>query len=264
MTEWHPTEQQRRSAATSLLAIAQGQVMDIDEATATFADYASASLADGIDVQLEVMRLRRAAGETIGGWKISPARSAPDERAFGYIPASRMLRSGGAIDASLIYRCALEPELALTVGRQLAGRVSPDEARAAVVAVTPAFEICSFRLPAGPNLPRAVRVGDAMSNWGLVLGEARAPDVDLAAASVLVYRDGELIGDSGPRADLHEGAFEALAYAVALLGEHGEAIDAGQHVLLGSMLPAMPVDGATGFAADFGELGCIELGTALG
>ncbi|MCW2602365.1 MAG: 2-keto-4-pentenoate hydratase [Pseudonocardiales bacterium] len=264
LTPERPTDTQRMAAARRLLAIAHGEAVVEGHDAEEFADYASATIGDGLDLQLEVLGLRRATGESVGGWKISPARSAPDARAFGYILASRVLRSGAAIDARRIRGCALEPELALTVGRRLAGAISPDEARAAVTAVAPAFEICSFRLPAGPALGRAVRVGDAMSNWGLLLGEERDPGVDLAAISVRVERDGRLIGESGPRADLHDGAFEALANAVRMLGDRGEAIEAGQHVILGSMLPPIPVDGARGLSADYGSLGRIELATALG
>ena len=225
MTKGRPTDDQRETAAAALVEIAEGRAVGIADAAAVFAHYASASLSDGLDLQLETLALRRAAGETVGGWKIPSAQSAPDARFFGYILASRVLASGAAIDAAAIPGCALEPEIALTVGRRLSGSISPGEARAAVIAVAPAFEICSFRLPSGPSLPHAVRVGDGFSNWGLLIGAPVPPGADLAAASVRVHRDGTLIGDSGPRPDLHEGAFEALANAVRLLGEHGEAIE---------------------------------------
>jgi len=248
------------AAASILRAIsAGGSIGEDEDLPVEFAKYADASDADGLSLQLTVLDQWREVGEEVGGWKIGSVARFGRAMSFGYILENRIVESGSRIDASSIPGAALEPEVAVTFGRQLTGHVSVDEARSAVSSISPAFEICSFRLP--ESAPRAIRIADAMSNWGLLLGPAQSPDIDLAGIDVQMSRDGELIGSSGANVDLLVHAYESLASAAEVLGERGLYFAPGQHVTLGSMLPAVSIGEASECSATYGQLGSITLRT---
>jgi 2-keto-4-pentenoate hydratase len=250
------------AAARVLHAIASGTfVGEHEELPAELADYANASEQDGLALQLAVIDLWAHDGELVGGWKISSVT--PGEPAtvqpFGYILASRIIGPQATIDGASIPGGALEPEIAVTFGRRLTGRVSTEEARSAVSSLSGAFEICSFRLP--KSAPPAVRIADASSNWGLMLGPAHHPDIDLATVGVEMWRDGESIGSSGTNLDVLVSAYESVACAAQELGERGLAFEPGQHAILGSMLPAVRIGDASAFRANFDKFGSISLRT---
>jgi 2-keto-4-pentenoate hydratase len=131
--------------------------------------------------------------------------------------------------------------------------VTEARARAAVAAVSPAFEICSKRLPAG--LPRSVRIGNDLNNWGIVVGPAHSTDVALDELAVELFRDGELIDSGHSRQDVIDSPYLSLARVCRTLAEHGLSLSAGQRLITGSLLAGTPVAGATRFTARFGELG---------
>jgi 2-keto-4-pentenoate hydratase len=259
----HATSLDHTAAAKVLHSLASGSAIgDEDDLPAQFAAYASAPNAIGLELQLAVLDLWREAGENVGAWKVgSTARGKPnaDVRPFGYILHSRIVGSDATVDAASIPGCAIEPEVAVTFGQRLFGDVSPAQAREAVSSVSPAFEICSFRLPT--SAPQAIRVADTMSNWGLLIGPEHSPEIDLATVYVELWRDSERLGNSGTGLDILASAYESLANAARLLGERGMAFEPGQHAILGSMLPAAPTVGANQFTADFGDLGSIVLHT---
>jgi 2-keto-4-pentenoate hydratase len=204
-------------------------------------------------------------GERLGGWKIAftsrGLRGAMGEeyRPFGYVLAGR-IQTGGTLAHREVPGCALEPELCVTIGERLGGvDVTPERARSAVRSVSAAFEINSKRLPRGSS--EAVRIGNAMNNWGIVLGPEHAPDeVALDAVPVKVFKDGVPIaaGDSGP-ATLDD-PYLSLARVCRVLAAHDLCLEPGQRVITGSLTPGLPTGDASEFHAEFGGLGSVAVG----
>ncbi|MEN3360930.1 MAG: hypothetical protein V7637_4912 [Mycobacteriales bacterium] len=225
--------------------------------------YQDANLVDGERLQLAVLDHWLRAGEQVGGWKIGwtsrgARASRPDDfRPFGYVLASRVLPSGTKIEPASIPQCRLEPEICVRLGTDLAGAdVTVGRARAAVVAVAPAFEVCARRLP--PGMPPAIRLGNAMNNWGIVVGPEQAPgEVELGALTVRLSRDGEVI-DSGTSApDTLDDPYLSLSRVCRSLAAHGLGLRAGQHLITGSITNSTPVDPGHLFEATFGPLGTV-------
>jgi 2-keto-4-pentenoate hydratase len=264
MTLTDPTTGQpdRDGAARVMFDISRGQLVD-GEAPAALRSYDDATMDDGLAMQIAVIDLWREAGEEIGGWKIGwTSRSARDRggvgfRPFGYVLSSRILASGARLDRHDVPNAVIEPEICVTIGSRLAGPdVSLDEARAAVVAVAPAFEVISHRLPDGVSVP--VRIGNGLNNWGLVIGDEHAPDVDLAALHVELRRDGELVSASDTGPDVVDDAYLSLSRVAGELAKFDLALEPGQRVITGSIVAGLKVDVGTRFEATFGVLGAVS------
>ncbi|WP_157544715.1 2-keto-4-pentenoate hydratase [Nocardioides halotolerans] len=260
MTERH-TEPE---VVATLTALAGGAELD-DAGAAVLAGSPVTDVADGARLQLEVLRRLEAGGAARGGWKIGwTSRGARDDagadgaRPFGYVLADRVLPSGSRLDLGAIPSCRLEPEIALVMGAALSGPdVTPEEARAAVRAVAPAFEVNSSRLR--PGLSMAVRIGNSLNNWGIVVGPEQDPDLPLDALHVEMRADGEVVssGSSGP--DVLDDPFLSLSRVVATLTGHGIALEPGQTLITGSLTAPLPVSAGVTYEATFRPLGSVSV-----
>lgn len=252
-----------QAAVAELLAIAKGRPFG-DTPPPALAALADADYTSSLRLQLAVVAAWEAEGHTVGGWKIGlTSRGARDSmgaglRPHGYVLAGRILDSGAALDQP-VPKCRLEPEIAVTMGQDLAGDdVTIEQARAAVASVAPAFEINSSRVPKGSSL--AIRLGNSLNNWGIVIGAPLPVDaVDLAALPVELGAEHGPIetGDSGP-ATLDD-PFLSLVRVCQSLARNGRGLSAGQRLITGSLTAAVPTDGLHQCYADFGPLGRVTL-----
>src|SRR5262245_27465325 len=117
-------------------------------------DQVQLSVEDALAIQLGVLGRFVTAGEKRGGWKVGLTsgqardRMGKDFRPFGYVLRSRIFQSGAAVPRTKVLNCSVEPELCLVIGSPLRGdAVDVADAKAAVRAVAPAFEINERRIP---------------------------------------------------------------------------------------------------------------------
>jgi 2-keto-4-pentenoate hydratase len=220
-----------------------------------------------LDLQLAVLDRFVEDGDALAGWKVSFTsgrardRMGPGFRPFGYILRSRVFASGATVRLTGAYAFALEPELCLVLGAPLSGPVDRDTARAAVAGVTPAFEINQARLP--PDASAAARLADGTGNWGIVVGTpdpAAVPSDTLAGTAVRLYQGDAEAGGSPGRPDMDD-PFASLAALSALLGEHGRALRAGDHVITGAFTRAA-VTGPGRWRATFDGVGEVAVDVA--
>lgn len=252
-----------QAAVAELLAIAKGKPFG-EAVPPALQAVADADYAGSLRLQLAVLAAWEAEGQALGGWKIGlTSRAArdsmgPDLRPHGYVLAGRILGSGAVLPEA-VPNCRLEPEIAVTLGADLAGDdVTVEQARAAVASVAPAFEINSGRVPKGSSL--AVRLGNSLNNWGIVLGQPLpAGSVDLADLTVELGTENGTVetGHSGP-ATLDD-PFLSLTRVCKALALNGRGLSAGQHLITGSLTRPVPTDGAQEYYADFGPLGRVTL-----
>lgn len=248
------------AAIAALTRIAHGERVD-EEAKAILRSYGDDDPEQGLALQVGVLRSWQAAGEQIGGWKIGmTTRTARDSmgagfRPFGYVLASRIRDDGVVLaEGEVKPNAGVEIEIGLTVGRRLAGQdVTAEQARAAVDSVHPAFELVTRRLPSRVGVP--IRLGNSLGNWGIVFGEGQDPALPLDSLDVAMFRDDEEIGRGGTGPDVVDSPYESLARVARVLDTHGLALEPGQRVITGSLLPALPVTEPATFVGDFGPLG---------
>jgi 2-keto-4-pentenoate hydratase len=252
----------RDRAALALLAASKGTPLSDDDLAALHA-YDDHDLRDGLPLQLALAGLWLREGEQRGGWKIgwtsgaARDRGGPGFRPFGFVLASRILPSGSVLSSDQVPGGALEPEICVTIGSQLAGPdVTTEQARAAVESVAPAFEVISHRLPDGLSL--AARIGNGLNNWGLVVGEQHEPGLALDDLPVEVRRDGALLDSGVSNPDRVDDPFLSLTRVTRELHALGLALEPGQQLITGSITPGIKIE-AGRYEATFGPLGSVAV-----
>ncbi len=209
------------------------------------------SRSDGLALQLRVADRYAADGDGIGGWKVpftsggQRDRMGAGYRPFGFVPASRVLRSGSTAPLSAFNKPGIEIELCLRVGEH-----------GDAVGIAPAFELIDKRTAAGAD--DATTLADAASNWGIVVGEfVPIPAASLTSLRATLRREGVVVDECVP-GDTMDDPIQALDQLRSRLAEHGRQLSAGQVVITGSITKAA-VDGPGSWSGEVDGLGSIEL-----
>ncbi len=196
----------------------------------------------GMERQLEARRARLEAGERSIGWKVgfgsasamaSLGITAP---LVGFLTDNAVLPSGAMVSIEGWTKPAIEPEIAIHIGRQLGWGDDREDVRAAVSAIGPAIELADVDPPpadveqilAGNIFNRHIILGKADdSRAGCILDglEARLyrDDVELARTTDLLALTGDLV--------------EIVGHVADLLSHVGEALLPGEVIIAGSIVP---------------------------
>ena len=133
------------------------------------------TLLDAYDVQDRVRQALIAGGERVVGWKAgftsraTQQAFATDQPACGFLLGSGVYASGAEVPTGNFIGLAVEAEVALVMGRALAGPgVSPPQALLAVEGAVPALELIDFRYAGKPTAVDAV--ADGVLARAIVLG----------------------------------------------------------------------------------------------
>ncbi len=193
---------------------------------------------EALAVQLRILDRFKAEGERLGGWKVGLTsgnardRMGKDFRPFGYVLQSRIFQSGATVPVAQILNCAVEPELCLIIGSPLRGdAVDVAEAKAAVRAVAPAFEINQRRV--GPDKGQALLLADGLAQWGIVVGPEAPVRDGLVETAVEFYGDEQLVETKTPGATMDD-PYLSLSRLCKLLHKYGLGLEPGQPVITGS------------------------------
>jgi 2-keto-4-pentenoate hydratase len=195
-------------------------------------------LDEALQLQLRVSDRFAENNEKIGGWKVGLTsgaardRMGKDFRPFGYVLRSRILPSDALTQWAKILKCSVEPELCLIIGSPLRGdTVGVAEAKAAVRAVAPAFEINERRTR--PEQGNAFLVADGLANWGIVVGPEAPVRDGLVDTTVEFFCDGQLIESKTPGATMDD-PYLSLSRLCRLLHRYSRGLEPGQPVITGS------------------------------
>jgi 2-keto-4-pentenoate hydratase len=191
------------------------------------------SLASFSDAYLLQESVRGELGAKVVGWKLAGTSS---EVISAPLFDMACMAADAVISDTAMLRDGIECELAIRIDRPLpVGGCTPEDVKAAVGDILPAFELLCSRLPAGFASPRQHIVADGMGNGAVVLGapcrQWRTLDFDKLRVTLWV--------NEKPVVDKHGGnPFGDPFAAVALLANHlalrGQALAAGTFVLAGS------------------------------
>ena len=234
------------------------------QVTPELAPNQSLTMDEAYQVQLAMLARHIASGEKQAGWKIgitsAVARSKIGLAApvFGYLLASRHFPSGGSVPHATIRDPAIESELCMTIGQALNGpHVTPNEARQAVAAVAPAFEIVERRLNLYDNLPFGV--ADNVVQWGFVTAEKISPlpeTLDPGEVIAELFRNSESV-QRVRGADSVDDVFESLASLANHLSRLGRGLKPGDLVMTGTYTKPTSIARADSWQARFGDLGSV-------
>ncbi len=219
---------------------------------------------DAYAIQLGQVQCWTAGGAVIKGHKVGVSSAAMqrqlgvDQPDFGHLTDSMFFLESQLIDSSVFLAPKVEPEMALILGKPLAGPgVTVAEAMAAVDFVTPALEIIDSRIRDW-KITLVDTIADNASSGGVVLGNNVVPLSELNARLVggVLYRNGQLVG-SGAGGAVLGSPLNALVWLANVLGPRGVVLEAGHVVLPGSITAAVSVSAGDVVTAKFAGLGSV-------
>jgi len=179
-----------------------------------------------------------------------------DQPDFGALFADMCLVDGEPVAAGRALQARVEGEVALVVGRRLD---QPDlalpELLRAVEFVLPAIEVVGSRI-AGWDISIVDTVADNASSALFVLGTrpVRPEAIELGDVTMQLSVDGVVVSQGTGRACLGH-PYRAALWLARRLAEEGDALEAGDVVMTGSLGPMASFPAGTTAVATFGELG---------
>jgi 2-keto-4-pentenoate hydratase len=201
----------------------------------------------GMEKLLEMRRARSAAGEKMIGWKIAFGGAAPQKalgisaQLVGFLSEAGARASGAAISLDGWTNPVAEPEIALTIGRDLPGGSDLQTAQAAIASLGPAIEYIDSAHP--PEDPEFVLSGN-IAHRHVIFGpsDPSRAGANLQGLAGAVFRRGTEFARTTEVGAL-TGPLPRLAqYAADYLAAFGERLRAGDIMICGSILPPMPVE----------------------
>lgn len=229
--------------------------MTVDDAYAVQRAWVDRKVADG----------RRLIGHKVGLTSTVMQQSLGiDEPDHGALLDDMGFDDGADVPFDRFIRPRVEIELAFVLDRDLRGEgCTVDDALAATAYVTPAIEILDARVQmidpeTGHTRTIVDTISDNAADAGVVLGDLQVkPDeIDLRWVPGLLIQNGTIV-ESGVSAAVLDHPANAVAWLANRLGLLGVTLEAGQVVLAGSFIRAVPVAKGDVLRADYGSLGSI-------
>ncbi|HEX5778193.1 MAG TPA: hypothetical protein VFY21_05090 [Xanthobacteraceae bacterium] len=197
----------------------------------------------GMDAMWALRRERLAAGDKHIGWKIAFGPRTVQEKLgiaaplVGFLTESRLLRSGETANLAGWGKPIAEPEIAVYMARDLGAGADAATATAAIGKMGPSFELIDS--PAPPTDPEAVLKGNighrhvvvgptGMASFEQMMGRLFRGETEAAFTKDVIALPGD------PRT--------LIAHVADYLAAFGETLRAGDLVICGSVVAAVPVE----------------------
>lgn len=206
-----------------------------------------ARVAKGMAAQFALREQRLAAGEKSLGWKAgfgAPAaleKMRLDAALVGFIHDRNKLPSGATAAISDWSKPAAEPEIAIYLGRDVAGGADADAARAAITAIGPAIELADIDAPLDDV--EAILSGDIFHRH-VILGEVDTSRAggDVSGLNARVMRNGAEFAETS-EVEALTGPLIAIVQRVAdTVAAMGETLRRGEVIIAGSITPPIFLD----------------------
>jgi len=226
---------------------------------------------DAYLVQAALIKLHRANGRRVIGWKIGLTSKAMQAALNIDIPDSGVLldhmafENGAHIAADRFIQPRIEAEVAFVMKHTLAGPdVTVEQVLEATDYVTPSLEILDTRiLRFDPETGRTRNICDTISdnaaNGGVVLGDQKLDPgaIDMRWMGAIVSRDGE-VEETGLGAGVLNDPAMGIAWLANRLARYGESLKPGEIVLSGSFIRPVEAPPQSHIEADFGPYGTVS------
>ncbi len=229
-----------------------------------------ATVEDAYAIAQLVTAKKVAGGRQIKGQKVGLTSKAmrgalrafePD---YGTLFDNWFVDEGSIIPASRLNRPLVECEMTFVMKETLTGAdVNAADVIRATDFVLPSIEIVDNRYNGRGSNGLVDSIADAASCGLVILGgnPVRLTDIDIRHVSASLAKNGE-IEVSGMAAAVMGNPINSMAWLARKLHEFGVALEAGQVVLSGSFVAAVPFGAGDTFTADFGALGQISFGVS--
>jgi 2-keto-4-pentenoate hydratase len=194
--------------------------------------------------QMLALRAERiAAGETPIGWKVGFAgaqeKLGVDRPLIGFLLESLRLEDGASVPVGSWTGAAFEAEIAYYVGEDRIG---------------PAIELADIAFP--PDDAARIMAGNIYHRH-VILGPTTSTDPNHVTGRVL--RDGEEIAANDHPAELTGTVEDVVRLTEEALAHHGIALQPGDVIITGSVVPPIPVAPGQRLRAELPPLGALTV-----
>jgi 2-keto-4-pentenoate hydratase len=232
-----------------------------------FSSRAELSADDAYAIQLENVKRRQAAGETVAGKKIGLTALAMqkmlgvDQPDFGHLFANMRIEDGQTCRIDELIQPRVECEIGIILGSSLRGPGLTDlDVIAATEALVPTLEIVDSRIE-NWKIKFVDTVADNGSSARFVVGTKKTPPagVDTRTVGVIFSKNGEVVGTGAGAAVLGANPYRAVAWLANTLAGAGLELCAGDVIMPGALCAMVPVARGDIASADFGALGTVSV-----
>jgi 2-keto-4-pentenoate hydratase len=218
----------------------------------------------GMERQLEARQARLDAGERPIGWKVGfgsqPAMERLDIAAplVGFLTDRAVLDSGAEVSVASWIKPAIEPEIAIHVGKALERGDDRTAVQAAVEAIGPAIELADVDPP--PADIQEILAGNIF-NRHVILGKA---DVSRAGCAIdgleaRLYRDGAQVARITDLVGLTGDLIDIVGHVADLLHLVGAALLPGEVIIAGSIVPPIWAESSMEFRYELAPVDSISV-----
>lgn len=247
---------------TRKLLEAEANQQPIEPLTST---YPGITVEDARKINLRILGERLRRGERLIGYKVAFTNKAMqqafgvDRPEFGPLTSGMLVPDGGVIKFSELIQPRAEAEIAFVLRDDLKGPgVTVADVLRATEGVMPALEIVDSRIKGKHRIEDFI--ADSSHACRVVLGGklVDVKGVDLRLIGVVVEVNGEIAATAAGAAALGNPTHSVAWLANALAGV-GECLKAGQVVITGSLISAIPLKAGDYIKATFDRLGHVSV-----
>jgi 2-keto-4-pentenoate hydratase len=212
-------------------------------------------------IQLGLIARRCAAGEQQIGWKVGLTAPAIQQQFGFHEPVFGCILdttpSGHIFAPADLTNPGFENELCMRLGHDLSGRVTLDEARAAIDVIYPSLEIIETRGPFTEQI--ALALADNAQQKTVVLGDpvALPPHPETIEARVII--NGQTVATGTGDAVLSN-PLNSVVWLAGKLVEYGRSLRAGEIIMTGSFTRQFPITQGDRIRTEFASVGVVETG----
>lgn len=210
-------------------------------------------------IQLGLIARRCAAGEKQIGWKVGLTAPAIQQQfgfhepVFGCVLESQS--SGHVFAPDSLIAPGFENELCMRLCADLSGKITLDEARAAIDVVYPSLEIIETRGPFTEQI--ALALADNAQQRTVILGEPTPLPADLPAIEARVSINGSPVAAGTGDAVLGN-PLNSIVWLAGKLGAYGRSLKAGEIVMTGSFTRQFPIAPGDRIETVFSGVGAVR------
>jgi 2-keto-4-pentenoate hydratase len=221
--------------------------------------YPQISMEDAYAIQKEFVGHMVVQGRQVRGYKVGLTSKAMQEMSgatepdFSAMTDDQFLPEDTPLDATRFFRPLIEIEIAFVMKSALKGPgILPVDVLQATDFVLPSIEVVDFRVGPAPGMTVVDTVADLAACGAAVLGAnpCRLEDIDLRRVHGQMIINGKVEQEGFASAVLGN-PVTAVAWLANKLGDFGITFEAGQTILTGSFVRAMPVKAGDEVVARF-------------
>ncbi len=224
------------------------------------------TVAGAYGIQQELLKKLTTEGDVIVGGKIGLSSKANQEKfginepIFGHLLASMVIPEGDPITIDSMFRPIVEPEISFLLSEDLKGPgVTVGNVLSATAGVMPAFEIADSRYET-PISRIEDNIADNSGAAIVILGGklTKIDNLDLRLVGMIFEENGEVISTGAGAAVLGNPA-QAVANLVNRWADFNIGLKAGDIVISGTPVAAVPAEAGDSFNAIFDRLGTVSV-----